>query len=87
MMYGTMETDVKLLGIGLTLNQGQRVHLTEPTNLPPSDKIRWFAAPADGRWPDGIDRNRDDSILIDHDDVDPDPEFIPHPSQQLSCFV
>ena len=86
--YGTMKHRVTLAGVlGMALEAGQRVRLVEPTNLPASENIRWFATPEDGKWSDGVPRNRQDSILIDHDDVEVDEEHVPHPSQQLCCFV
>lgn len=88
MLYGTMNQRVTLTGVhGMALEAGQRVRLIEPTNLPKTEAIQWFASPADGKWSDGVERNRDDSILIEHDDVEIDEEFIPHPSQTLSCFI
>jgi len=65
-MTGTMVTDVRLLGTGLTLKAGTTVKLTAATNLP-YVPVGWFAAPLDDRddWLGG----EDDSILLDHEDV------------------
>ena len=68
--YGTMTQTISLLGVpGMKLLKGQRVELIEPTNLPATKKVRWFARPADGKWSDGVDRNPTHSILIDAGDV------------------
>jgi len=69
MKTGIMQADVELLGTSLSLQKGQRVRLTEATNLPPG-RGKWFAAPLDGKWADGIDHGPDDSILISAAEVD-----------------
>jgi len=69
-MTGTMTTTAKMLGVhGMQLEQGQKVQLTEPSNLPKEYRHNWFARPLNGKWSDGVDRNEEDSILIDADDV------------------
>ena len=70
-MIGMMLTDVHLLGTSLKLQEGQTVSLTEAPNLPPrtDGKPQYFARPENGKWSDGIERNEEDSILIEADDV------------------
>lgn len=69
-MTGTMKTDVHLLGVyGMRLLKGQKVRLLKASNLPYPLCQSFFAAPANGKWPDGVKRNDEDSILIDADEV------------------
>lgn len=69
-MLGIMRNDVKLLGTTLNLDRLDIVHLTPATNQPNGDG-RYFARPWNCIWPDGIERNPDDSILLDKGDVKP----------------
>jgi len=71
MQRGSMKRQVGALA------KNQRVRLI-PTGDETSDNIQWLASPEDSQAGD---------TLIDHADVDIDEEFIPHPSQHLSCFV
>lgn len=77
-VFGTMNTDVELLGTSLRLEAGQRVQLTEATNQP--DKGSWFARPADDKWSDGLEYGSDDSLLLTADEFtfeDRDDELKP----------
>ena len=70
MPTGIMATDVSLLGVhGMKLERGQRVSLTPTTNLPDDSPYAYFAAPLDGKWSDGVERNLDDSIAVRATDV------------------
>lgn len=75
MKTAIVKHSVTLLGTSLFLLHGTLVALTEATNLPPSSKgKRYFARPADGVWWDKIERNEDDSILLDEEDLIFTPE-------------
>jgi len=65
---------VAMLGVyGMALEEGQRVTLIPTDNLPDNSTFTYFAAPADGKWSDGVDRNPDDSIAIEARDVEVEP--------------
>jgi hypothetical protein len=69
-MIAEVKHSVSLLGTSLFLLHGTKVVLTEATNLPPGKNgKRYFARPADGIWWDKIERNEDDSILLEEEDL------------------
>ncbi len=62
MQTAIMKETVRLLGTSLALEKGLLVRLTEANNLPQGG---YFARPANGYWSDNIERDKDDSILLD----------------------
>ena len=61
-MNAIMTENAILLGTGLTLQKGDRVHLTEATNIP---KGGWFARPVDCVWRGLGELHEENSILLD----------------------
>ena len=70
-MKAVMANSIVLLGTSLELLQRQIVTIVPATNQPNWSKTPrlFFARPVDEKWSDGLDHDRDDSILIDEYDL------------------
>jgi len=68
-----LKDSIQLLGTSLKISKGAVVECHLASNLPKSKEAQFFIRPYMGHWEDKIERNPDDTILVNESELD----FIP----------